>query len=96
MSEIRIGHDQISLRIYDLNFDKSALIIRAEGYVDPKKSVKITGDQPVVIVCDDGSIHGTWHADFTECWKPARENPAEHINYVQRLESWGITAKEKK
>lgn len=95
MAELRIGHDQISLTIDSMRFNDGALIIKASGYGDPGRVPKITGDQPMVIVCDDGTIWGTMHQDCTENWKLARKNPESFINYDQRLECLGMTALKK-
>jgi hypothetical protein len=92
MAEFRIGHDQIILHIDRMQFTDGALVVTASGWPPYKKSQKITGDQPIMIVCDDGSIYGTWHADFTKSWEPARRNPNEHVTFVQRMESTGIVA----
>jgi hypothetical protein len=98
MAELRIGHEQVSFRIDELRFNDGALLITAGGYADTKLIKKLTGDQPLVIVCDDGSIWGAWHADCTKNWKEARSSPSPqtYITFNQRFENNGIVSTGKK
>jgi hypothetical protein len=97
MAELRIGHEQVSFHIDNLRFNDGALLISAGGYADTKLLKKLTGDQPLVIVCDDGTIWGAWHADCTKNWKEARNVSGKqtYITFSQRFENTGIATLDK-
>lgn len=84
MAEVRIGHDQVTLRVSGpVRFEKGSIWFTASGYGDPGKVEKLTGSQPVVFVGDDGQIIAAWHTDLTDNFAEAREYPKSYINFQQ-------------
>lgn len=86
MSEIRMGHDQIVLHVDSVRFKDGELVIRASGYPPKDKSAKLTGDQPFVLIGDDGKkVVATWHHDLTEICCHVRENPGGFMDLEQKV-----------